>query len=126
MDTASLEDVTARPKAERLSRENLIERFKKIRAFSLQLAEPLEKEDYVVQAMENTSPAKWHLAHVSWFFETFLLKKVHEDYESMHPQYSYIFNSYYLQTGEPHSRSKRGLLTRPTVDEVMADRKSVV
>lgn len=104
--------------SERFSRKQLINRFEAIRSFSKKLVEPLEIEDYVVQAMENTSPTKWHLAHVSWFFETFLLEKVYEDYESLHPQYSYIFNSYYLQTGQPHTRSKRGLLTRPTVREV--------
>jgi len=125
MDATSLKDKPAKEQAERLSRKNLINRFKAIRNFSLELIEPLETEDFVVQAMENTSPTKWHLAHVSWFYETFLLEKVHEDYESLHPQYSYIFNSYYLQTGEPHTRSKRGLLTRPTVDEVMQYREYV-
>lgn len=125
MDAASLKENPVKGKPNRLSRDNLIKRFKEIRSFSLQLAEPLEKEDYVVQAMENTSPTKWHLAHVSWFFETFLLDKVYEDYKSLHPQYAYIFNSYYLQTGKPHSRSKRGLLTRPSVDEVMSYREYV-
>ena len=112
-------------KEERFSKDYLISRFKSVRDFSMDLVEPLETEDFVVQAMTNTSPTKWHLAHVSWFFETFLLEKVYDDYESLHPQYSYIFNSYYLQTGEPHTRSKRGLLTRPTVQEVFEYREYV-
>lgn len=114
-----------RVKSYRFSREHLIDKFTSVRSFSMELVKPLKTEDFVVQAMTNTSPTKWHLAHVSWFFETFLLEKVYDDYESLHPQYSYIFNSYYLQTGEPHSRSKRGLLTRPTVKEVFEYRKYV-
>lgn len=110
---------------ERHSKENLIDRFRTIRNFSHQLADPLETEDFVVQAMENTSPIKWHLAHVSWFYETFVLEEAIPEYESLHPQYSYIFNSYYLQTGEPHSRSKRGLLSRPTVQQVFEYRQYV-
>lgn len=111
--------------ADRHSKEQLKKRFNAIRNFSITLAEPLEKEDFVIQAIENTSPTKWHLAHVSWFYETFVLEQAFPDYESLHPQYSYIFNSYYLQTGEPHSRSKRGLLSRPSVDEVLEYRKYV-
>ncbi|MEX1063145.1 MAG: ergothioneine biosynthesis protein EgtB [Balneolaceae bacterium] len=110
---------------ERNSRDQLIERFNAIRSFSNKLTEPLEIEDFVIQAMENTSPTKWHLAHVSWFYETFVLKKAIDNYESMHPQYSYLFNSYYLQTGQPHTRSKRGLLSRPAVREVFEYREYV-
>lgn len=110
---------------DRHSGETLIERFNAIRNFSSYLVEPLEIEDFVVQAMDNTSPAKWHLAHVSWFYETFVLEKAIKGYKSLHPQYSYIFNSYYLQTGEPHARSKRGLLTRPTVRQVFEYRDYV-
>src|SRR6056297_399857 len=125
MDATTVKRTAPDSATDRHSREHLIERFKAIRDFSHQLTEPLETEDFVVQTMENTSPTKWHLAHVSWFFETFLLDKVYDDYESLHPQYSYIFNSYYLQTGEPHTRSKRGLLTRPTVKEVFEYREYV-
>ena len=109
----------------RYSRERLIARFKQVRQASLDIVAPLEPEDYVIQVMMQTSPTKWHLAHVSWFFETFVLDKVYDDYESMHPQYAYIFNSYYLQTGEPHARSKRGFLSRPTVREVMQFREYI-
>ena len=125
MDTTTLKSTAPDAETDRFSRDHLITRFKAVRNFTEQLSEPLEIEDYVVQAMENTSPTKWHLAHVSWFFETFLLDKVYDDYESLHPQYSYIFNSYYLQTGKPHTRSKRGLLTRPTVREVYEYRNYV-
>ncbi|MDZ7683423.1 MAG: ergothioneine biosynthesis protein EgtB [Fodinibius sp.] len=110
---------------ERHSKEILEERYKAIRNISHKLVEPLKTEDFVIQAIDNTSPTKWHLAHVSWFFETFVLEKAIPDYESLHPQYSYIFNSYYLQTGEPHTRSKRGLLSRPTVEQVFEYRDYV-
>jgi ergothioneine biosynthesis protein EgtB len=110
---------------QRFSRDYLLKRFKEIRRASLNIVEPLEPEDFVIQVMTNTSPTKWHLAHVSWFFETFLLDKAYDDYDSLHPQYSYIFNSYYLQTGQPHGRAKRGFLSRPTVEEVMEYRRYV-
>ncbi len=125
MDKVEVEQPVLSKSDKRHSPETLINRFNTIRNFSNYLVEPLETEDFVVQAMENTSPAKWHLAHVSWFYETFVLEKAINDYESLHPQYSYIFNSYYLQTGEPHTRSKRGLLSRPTVREVFEYRDYV-
>lgn len=124
-----MDDQSARPilqqSADRHSKQHLSKRFQAIRSFSNRLADPLELEDFVIQAMENTSPTKWHLAHVSWFYETFVLEKAIPDYESLHPQYAYIFNSYYLQTGQPHDRSKRGLLSRPTVKEVFEYRDYV-
>lgn len=102
----------------RFSRESLKEQFQSVRSFSHYLVEPLETEDFVIQPMENASPTKWHLAHTSWFFETFVLGKFQKDFESLHPQYAYFFNSYYLQTGVPFSRAKRGMLSRPTVKDV--------
>lgn len=111
--------------SKRLSREYLLEQFQKIRAFTHYLVEPLETEDFVIQPMESASPAKWHLAHTSWFFETFVLGKFDPIFESMHPQYAYFFNSYYLQTGVPFTRAKRGLLSRPTVAEVFEYRAYV-
>lgn len=118
MAPKTAEKSTSKAGIERFDSEYLANRFTTVRDFSEYLAEPLETEDFVIQAMENTSPTKWHLAHTSWFFETFILEKAIDDYESMHPQYSYLFNSYYLQTGEPHKRSERGLISRPTVSEV--------
>lgn len=124
MDASSTQSVLQKSK-DRHSKEQLKKRFREIRDFSTHLVDPLETEDFVVQAMDNTSPTKWHLAHVSWFYETFVLNKAIPDYNSLHPRYSYIFNSYYLQTGEPHSRSNRGLLSRPTVEQVFEYRQYV-
>lgn len=109
----------------RLTRNNIKDQFKRIRAFTDHLVEPLEIEDFVIQPMENASPAKWHLAHASWFFETFVLGKFLYDFESLHPQYAYFFNSYYLQTGVPFTRAKRGMLSRPTVKDVFEYRSYV-
>lgn len=109
----------------RFSRDELIQKFKKARAFTEEITDPLEIEDYVVQVTENASPAKWHLAHTTWFFETFLLEKELEDYDPIHPQYSYLFNSYYLQTGVPHCRARRGNISRPTVKQVFEYRNSI-
>lgn len=99
------------------SREFLTKSFKTVRDFSHTLAEPLEIEDYVIQSMPDVSPTKWHLAHTSWFFETFVLSKAVKGYKSLSPQYAYLFNSYYIQAGERHLRPKRGLISRPTVEE---------
>jgi len=68
--------------------------------------------------MPDVSPTKWHLAHTSWFFEEFVLSKIYPQYKSLHPQYSFLFNSYYVQAGQRHCRPKRGLISRPTVEEV--------
>ncbi|MEX0722450.1 MAG: ergothioneine biosynthesis protein EgtB [Gracilimonas sp.] len=106
-------------------RDDLIDHFKTVRSFTEKITEPLEIEDYVVQVTENASPAKWHLAHTTWFFETFLLEKEVKDYDPVHPQYSYLFNSYYLQTGVPHCRARRGNISRPTVKQVFEYRKSI-
>ncbi len=91
---------------------------------SLDLAEPLNPEDQTVQAMDDASPTKWHLAHATWFFETFLLSRV-ESYQVFDPAFAYCFNSYYESQGARQPRAKRGLLTRPTCDEVMAYRAHV-
>jgi len=107
------------------SRESLISFYKTVREFSHTLAEPLEIEDYVVQSMPDVSPTKWHLAHTSWFFETFLLSKALSDYKSPNPQYAFLFNSYYVQAGERHLRPKRGLISRPTVEETYSYRNHV-
>jgi ergothioneine biosynthesis protein EgtB len=88
------------------------------RRFSLDIAEPLSAEDQVVQANEDASPTKWHLAHTSWFFEELVLKRFLRGYESFDERLSYCFNSYYESLGPRHPRPKRGLLTRPSVEEV--------
>lgn len=112
-------------KQERFSRTNIKALFTQVRSFSHLLTETLEPEDFVIQPMENASPTKWHLAHTSWFFETFVLGKFDPEFESMHPQYAYLFNSYYLQTGVPFTRSQRGVISRPTVKNVFEYRAYV-
>lgn len=108
-----------------LSRQDFIDRYQKVRRFSEHLCEPLVTEDYVIQSMPDVSPIKWHLAHVSWFFETFVLMPALPGYHSLHPQYAYLFNSYYNTLGERHCRPKRGLISRPTVEETYAYRRYV-
>jgi ergothioneine biosynthesis protein EgtB len=98
--------------------EALARRYERVRRFTEGLCQPLVAEDYVIQAMPDVSPPKWHLAHTSWFFEAFVLASASPGYQSPHPAYAYLFNSYYVAAGERHDRPKRGLLSRPTVDEV--------
>jgi len=104
---------------------SLLDRYREVRARTEALCGPLAIEDYVVQSMTDASPAKWHLAHTSWFFETFVLEQGEEDYRPFHPRYRYLFNSYYNTVGPMHERPRRGLLTRPTVKEVYAYREHV-
>ncbi|MHA2098378.1 MAG: ergothioneine biosynthesis protein EgtB, partial [Candidatus Kariarchaeaceae archaeon] len=100
------------------SKEEYLEYFKRIRSRTEQLAQPLQKEDYVIQAETDASPAKWHLAHVTWFFEAFILKEYDSGYKPLNEMYNYLFNSYYQDVGNPFPRPKRGTLSRPTVSEV--------
>jgi ergothioneine biosynthesis protein EgtB len=104
---------------------SLADRFAAVRRQTEALCEPLETEDYVVSSMPDVSPTKWHLAHTSWFFETFVLAQFDERYVSPNPKYAFLFNSYYVQAGERHCRAQRGLVTRPTVGEVFAYRAYV-
>jgi ergothioneine biosynthesis protein EgtB len=96
----------------------LAKRYAQTRAFSERLCEPLAVEDFVVQSMPDASPTRWHLAHTTWFFETFVLARWQADYRPFHPHYQVLFNSYYNRVGEQFPRLQRGLLTRPTVAEV--------
>jgi len=105
--------------------EPLASRFSRIRDASLAICEPLEIEDYVVQSMPDASPAKWHLAHTSWFFEQFLLRPLLPNYPLYRAGFEYLFNSYYQAVGPMHQRLERGMLTRPTVKEVLAYREHV-
>ncbi len=104
---------------------DLSERLFATRKCSLALAKPLSDEDQVVQAMEDASPAKWHLAHTTWFFEAFLLTQFEDSYKLFNEDFLYCFNSYYEGKGERHPRHFRGLLTRPGADEVRAYRAYV-
>ncbi len=108
-----------------MTTQSIISRYKQIRQFSEKICEPLKTEDYVIQSMPDMSPTKWHLAHVSWFFETFVLGKVNPNYKSPNEQYAYLFNSYYVQAGDRFFRPHRGMLSRPTVKEVFEYRKYV-
>ncbi|MBL8269303.1 ergothioneine biosynthesis protein EgtB [Steroidobacter sp.] len=114
----------ATPLADR-SHEPLACRYTRIREASLAICSPLEVEDYVVQSMPDASPAKWHLAHTSWFFEQFLLRPLLSGYQPFQAGFEFLFNSYYQAVGPMHQRPERGLLTRPTVKEVFAYRKHV-
>jgi dimethylhistidine N-methyltransferase len=103
----------------------LLARFRSVRVASLALAEPLSPEDQQVQPMPDASPVKWHLAHMTWFFETFLLKPWLPDYTIFDTAFAYLFNSYYEAIGARHPRPARGLLTRPSLAEVLAYRAHV-
>jgi ergothioneine biosynthesis protein EgtB len=95
------------------------------RRLSTDIAEPLTAEDMTVQAMDDASPTKWHLAHTTWFFETFILAPHVSGYRPFDESFAYCFNSYYEAAGPRHTRAKRGLLTRPTIEEVFAYRQYV-
>src|SRR5687768_5138904 len=105
--------------------DTLASRYTEVRRFTERLCEPLATEDYVVQSMPDVSPTKWHLAHTSWFFETFVLKPFGKNYVELNPSYAFLFNSYYVQAGERHCRAQRGYISRPTVAEVFAYRRHV-
>ena len=100
-------------------------RYASVRALTVDLCRSLKPEDMGLQSMADASPAKWHLAHTSWFFETFLLAAELPDYRPFHPDFAYLFNSYYNGVGEMHPRAKRGLMSRPTVPDVLAYRAHV-
>ena len=104
--------------------DDLSERYREVRATTERLATPLSAEDQVVQSMPDVSPTKWHRAHVTWFFETFLLAPNLPGYEA-DPIFGYLFNSYYEAVGARHPRPERGLLTRPSIDEIAAYRCKV-
>jgi ergothioneine biosynthesis protein EgtB len=104
---------------------SLAARFGAVRSRTEALCAPLSPEDMVVQSMPDASPAKWHLAHTTWFFETFLLAQREPGFAPFHPRYAYLFNSYYEAVGPRHARARRGLLTRPSLDEVRAYRAQV-
>jgi ergothioneine biosynthesis protein EgtB len=105
--------------------EPLPDHYERVRSFSEELCEPLETEDFVIQSMPDVSPTRWHLAHTTWFFETFVLKPRRPAYEPIEPRYEYMFNSYYTAVGPQYPRPQRGLLSRPTVAEVGAYRRHV-
>ncbi|MBD3624232.1 MAG: ergothioneine biosynthesis protein EgtB, partial [Rhodobacteraceae bacterium] len=99
--------------------------YARTRARSRDLVAPLSPEDMMLQSMEDASPAKWHLAHTSWFFEEFILKPHLPGYRSPDDRFAVLFNSYYVQAGPRHARDKRGLISRPGIEDVRAYRAQV-
>ena len=103
----------------------LAERFEATRRLTEALAAPLSAEDQTVQSMPDVSPTKWHRAHTSWFFETFLLTPSLPGYEPFHPEFGFLFNSYYVGVGDRYPRPDRGLISRPGIVEVAVYRRHV-
>src|SRR3954449_2298895 len=101
---------------------NLVERFRAVRDHTEHLASALTDEDQCVQSMPDASPAKWHRAHTTWFFEEFVLTAAAPSYRVFDRDFRYLFNSYYEMVGARHPRPMRGLLTRPPLSQVLAYR----
>jgi ergothioneine biosynthesis protein EgtB len=108
-----------------ISFNDLLARFRQVRATSESICAPLQAEDHVIQSMPDVSPPKWHLAHISWFFEAFLLKPYLKGYRSPDAAYDHLFNSYYETHGTPFPRASRGLISRPGVADVYRFRSHV-
>ncbi len=106
------------------SPSDLVARFRAVRNRTLALIKPLQPEDTVVQSMPDASPVKWHLAHTTWFFEQFVLAR-NDAWKPLHPEWQFLFNSYYQSVGPMHTRAQRGLLSRPTLSEVLDFRHRV-
>lgn len=113
------------PKDSAIIRDELAKQYKAVRRYSLLLTEHLSVEDQNVQSMPDASPTKWHLAHTTWFFETLVLKPFLKAFEIFDPRYHYLFNSYYESLGERHPRPQRGLLTRPSLEDIRNYRQHV-
>ena len=104
---------------------SLLDRYAAVRAATVALARPLSAEDQMLQSMPDASPTKWHLAHTSWFFETFVLVPGGAGYRAFDPRFAFLFNSYYEGVGPRIARADRGLISRPSLDEVAAYRRHV-
>lgn len=104
---------------------DLIARYKEVRQRTEKICSYLQTEDYVVQPVVDVSPPKWHIGHVTWFFETFILKPYFMGYQEYNPDYNFVFNSYYETVGTRVIRTDRGNLSRPTVIEIYSYRKYV-
>jgi ergothioneine biosynthesis protein EgtB len=117
--------VSAPPAHTADTRQAWLDRYTDVRTATVSLAAPLSAEDQQIQSMPDVSPTKWHLAHASWFFETFLLAAHDQAYELFDEQFGYLFNSYYDAVGERWPRPSRGLLSRPALQQVMAYRAHV-
>ena len=111
-------DVAAFRMDEQAGNENMATRYGAVRGHTEHLAASLTPEDQCVQSMPDASPAKWHRAHTTWFFEQFVLRSFAPDYRVFDPVFGFLFNSYYEAVGARHPRPMRGLLTRPSNDHV--------
>jgi len=116
---------TAAPQPTTISRSALRGRFSEVRHTSLRITDGLSPEDQMLQSMPEASPTKWHLAHTTWFFETFILQPYRPGYKPFDPRYKYLFNSYYKQLGAHPYRGSRGLMSRPSLQQVHAYRDYV-
>src|SRR3712207_483136 len=105
--------------------QTLSDRYSAVRRLSLDIAGSLSDADATIQPMPDASPAKWHLAHTTWFFETFLLRDRVAGYRLFDERWAFLFNSYYEGEGERHARPRRGMLSRPSLDEIRAYRAHV-
>ena len=105
--------------------QGLADAFRRTRALSVAIAEPLSDADATIQPHPDASPAKWHLAHVTWFLETFVLRDHVAGHQPHDPRFAYLFNSYYEAEGQRHARDRRGMLARPRLDEILAWRADV-
>ena len=108
-----------------MQRSDVQQYYLDVRHFTHALCQPLTIEDYVVQPVASTSPPKWHLAHTTWFFETFLLRDRLQGYRLFDERWPFLFNSYYEAEGPRHPRPQRGLLSRPSLAEVLDYRAHV-
>jgi ergothioneine biosynthesis protein EgtB len=104
---------------------DLAGQFLQVRQHSVDLTSGLSPEDCCVQSMPDASPLKWHLAHTTWFFETFILEMMEKDFTPFHPAFRVLFNSYYNGVGDKHPRAQRGMVTRPALGDVLAYRRNV-
>jgi ergothioneine biosynthesis protein EgtB len=116
---------TTSPTAKSRAEADLAGRYQVVRSFTEQLAAPLSAEDQTVQTMQDVSPTKWHRAHTTWFFETFVLGEHDPGYKPVDPAYGFLFNSYYEAVGSRYPRPQRGLLSRPGIAEIAAYRTAV-
>ncbi|WP_211210583.1 DinB family protein [Hahella ganghwensis] len=107
------------------ARERLLPLYKQVRSSTLGLTDGLTAEDMMLQSMEDASPAKWHLGHTTWFFEALILDAYHSEYQRFSDQFFFLFNSYYESLGERHPRPFRGMLSRPSLEQVLEYRHHV-
>src|SRR5689334_4813836 len=108
-----------------LTATSLVDAYLSVRGETERRAAPLGAEDQQIQSMPDASPTKWHRAHTTWFFEQFLLAQHCKGYQAFHPDYAFLFNSYYVSAGPRHARNRRGDITRPRAAEIDAYRRHV-